>query len=71
MPPDLSSRQFYDDFPGLGVHVYTTLEVLPNLKTLDELLTYVESKKTGDTVVLSVVRDGEKTEVPVELEWGK
>ena len=41
------------------------------VKTLDELLTYVESKKAGDTVVLSVVRDGEKTEVPVELEWGK
>jgi len=28
---------FTDDFPGLGVHVYTTLEVLPHLKTLDEL----------------------------------
>ncbi len=41
------------------------------VNTLDELLTYVESKKAGDTVVLGVVRDGEKTDVPVELEWGK
>ncbi|MEI6501003.1 MAG: hypothetical protein WCP21_08245, partial [Armatimonadota bacterium] len=28
---------FTDDFAGLGVHLYTTLEILPNLKTLDEL----------------------------------
>lgn len=28
---------FTDDFPGLGVHIYTTLEVLPDLKTLDAL----------------------------------
>lgn len=41
------------------------------VKTFDELLTYIESKKAGDTVVLGVVRDGEKTEIPVELEWGK
>jgi hypothetical protein len=28
---------FTDDFPGLGVHIYTTLEVLPHMKTLAEL----------------------------------
>lgn len=28
---------FTDDFPGLGVHLYTTLEILPKLRTLDEI----------------------------------
>jgi len=28
---------FTDDFPGLGVHIYTTLEVLPAMKTLAEI----------------------------------
>jgi S1-C subfamily serine protease len=38
------------------------------VKTLDDLLSYVESKKPGDTVVLRVVRDGQRMDVPVELE---
>jgi S1-C subfamily serine protease len=38
------------------------------VKSLDDLLSYVESKKAGDRVVLHVVREGEKQEVPVTLE---
>ncbi|MFT3883540.1 MAG: trypsin-like peptidase domain-containing protein [Gemmatales bacterium] len=41
------------------------------VKTLDDLLTHVETKKAGETVVLGVMRDGEKVEVPVEVEWSK
>jgi S1-C subfamily serine protease len=41
------------------------------VKTLDELLNYVESKKPGDRVTLSVIRDGKKMEVPVKLEQAK
>lgn len=41
------------------------------VRTLDELLSYVETKKGGDTVVLSIMRDGEKKDVTVELEWSK
>ncbi|HQR08259.1 MAG TPA: trypsin-like peptidase domain-containing protein [Gemmatales bacterium] len=41
------------------------------VKTLDDMLTLVETRKAGDTVVLGVLRDGEKIEVPVELEWSK
>jgi S1-C subfamily serine protease/Uma2 family endonuclease len=38
------------------------------VKTLDDLLGYVESKKPGDTVVLRMVREGQRMDVPVELE---
>lgn len=38
------------------------------VKTFDDLLTHVESKKPGDSVTLSVVRDGKKKDVTVELE---
>jgi S1-C subfamily serine protease len=38
------------------------------VKSLDDLLSYVESKKVGDRVVLHVVREGEKVDVPVTLE---
>jgi len=41
------------------------------VKTLDDLLTHVETKKAGERVVLGVMRDGEMIEVPVELEWSK
>ncbi len=41
------------------------------MKSFDDLLSYVESKKPGDRVVFSVLRDGEKTDVPVELEQAK
>lgn len=41
------------------------------VKTLDELLTYVESKKAGDQVMLSIIREGKRVDVPVVLEWGK
>ncbi len=37
------------------------------VKTLDELLGYVESKKPGDRVVLRVVREGEEYDVPIDL----
>lgn len=38
-----------------------------SVKTLDDLLSYVESKKPGDQVKLSIIRDGKKLDVPVEL----
>jgi S1-C subfamily serine protease len=38
------------------------------VRTMDDLLTYVESKKVGEKVVLNVVRDGDEVDVPVELE---
>jgi S1-C subfamily serine protease len=38
------------------------------VRTLDDLLTYIETKKVGDKVVLNVIRDGEQIEVPVELD---
>jgi S1-C subfamily serine protease len=38
------------------------------IRTLDDLLSYVETKKVGDKVVLNVIRDGEQIEVPVELD---
>jgi S1-C subfamily serine protease len=41
------------------------------VKTLDDLFSYVESKKPGDTVKLTVYREGRKLEVPVELEEAK
>lgn len=33
----VTDGRFTDDFEGLGAHVYTTLEVLPHFKTLNEL----------------------------------
>jgi S1-C subfamily serine protease len=38
------------------------------VKTLDELLTVVEAKQPGDVVVLSVLREGKRVDVPVRLE---
>jgi S1-C subfamily serine protease len=38
------------------------------VKTLDDLLSHVESKKPGDSVVLRVLREGRRMEVTVELE---
>ena len=38
------------------------------VRTLDDLLSYIESKKVGDKVVLNVIRDGEQIEIPVELD---
>ena len=37
------------------------------VKTLDDLLSYVESKKVGERVVLRVVREGEQQDVAVTL----
>jgi S1-C subfamily serine protease len=37
------------------------------VRTLDELLSYVESKKAGDKVTLRVIRDGKEIDVPVTL----
>jgi S1-C subfamily serine protease len=41
------------------------------VRTFDDLLSYVESKKAGDTVTLKVIREGKRMDVPVELEGGK
>jgi len=40
------------------------------IRSADDLLTLVESKKPGDRVVLTVVRDGREVGVPVTLEAG-
>ncbi|WP_165066645.1 S1C family serine protease [Paludisphaera rhizosphaerae] len=37
------------------------------VKTVDELLTEVEKHQPGDTIRITVVRDGKPTDVPVEL----
>jgi hypothetical protein len=37
------------------------------VKTLDDLLSYIESKKPGDRVSFHIVREGESYEVPVTL----
>jgi S1-C subfamily serine protease len=36
----------------------------------DELLTYIESKEPGDKVVLTIVRDRQRVDVPVQLDAG-
>lgn len=41
------------------------------VRTLDDLLSYVETKKAGDTVTLGLIREGESIEARVELEWSK
>lgn len=41
------------------------------VKTLDDLLSYVESRKPGDQVVFSVIREGQPQKVPVELETAR
>ena len=38
------------------------------VKTTDDLLSYVESKKVGEQVIFTVVREGKKLDVPVKLE---
>lgn len=38
------------------------------IRTSDDLLSHVESKKPGDTVVLTVLREGKRLQVSVELE---
>ncbi|MBN2215827.1 MAG: trypsin-like peptidase domain-containing protein [Pirellulales bacterium] len=37
----------------------------------DEFMTYIESKEPGDQVTLAVVRDGRRTDVPVQLAAGE
>jgi S1-C subfamily serine protease len=37
------------------------------VKTAEDLLTYIESKKPGDTVTMSVIRQDKKIDVPVAL----
>jgi S1-C subfamily serine protease len=39
-----------------------------SVRTLDEMLTQVEAKKPGQRVTFTVVREGKKIDVPVELE---
>lgn len=41
------------------------------VKTMDELLSYVETKKAGEMVQLGIIREGQPSEVAVQLEWGK
>jgi S1-C subfamily serine protease len=41
------------------------------VKNLDDLLGYVESKKPGDRVVVTVLREGQQLDVPVELEQAR
>jgi S1-C subfamily serine protease len=38
------------------------------VSTLDDLLSYVESKKVGDHVTLTILREGKKKDVEIELE---
>jgi len=38
-----------------------------NVRTLDDLLSYVEAKRAGETVKLRVVREGKEIDVPVTL----
>jgi S1-C subfamily serine protease len=37
------------------------------VKTLDDLLSYVESKKPGDEVTFRIIREGKALDVPVKL----
>jgi S1-C subfamily serine protease len=37
------------------------------VKTLDDMLVYVETKKVGDTVTLRVIREGKEMDVPITL----
>lgn len=41
-----------------------------DVETADDFLGYIESKQPGDTVTLSVIRDGEQIEVPIILTGG-
>jgi S1-C subfamily serine protease len=41
------------------------------VSTFDDLLSYIESKKAGETVNLRILRNGKNLDVPVELEQGK
>ena len=38
-----------------------------NIKTTDELISYIQEKKVGDVINLSIIRDGEKMSLPVEI----
>jgi S1-C subfamily serine protease len=38
------------------------------VRSLDDLLSYVEAKKPGDAVTFTVRREGKRVEVRVELE---
>ena len=41
------------------------------VKALDDLLSHVESKQPGDRVVLTVIREDQKLQVPVDLEQAR
>jgi S1-C subfamily serine protease len=41
------------------------------VRTLDDLLSCVESHKPGDRVTITVLRGGEKVQVPVTLEQAR
>ncbi|HXG11611.1 MAG TPA: trypsin-like peptidase domain-containing protein [Gemmataceae bacterium] len=40
-------------------------------RSFDDLLSYVESKKPGDLITLTVVREGERLDIPVTLELSR
>jgi S1-C subfamily serine protease len=42
-----------------------------SVRTLDDLLSYVESKKVGDRVTLTILREGKKQNVGIELEQAR
>jgi S1-C subfamily serine protease len=42
-----------------------------HVNTLDDLLSYVESKKVGEHVVMTILREGKKLDVDVELEQAR
>jgi S1-C subfamily serine protease len=41
------------------------------VKTLDDLLSHVESKKVRDRVVLTILRDGKKLDLELELDQAR
>ncbi|OGV74729.1 MAG: hypothetical protein A3K18_15270 [Lentisphaerae bacterium RIFOXYA12_64_32] len=53
---------FADEFAGLGVHIYTTLEVLPDFRTLAEV------QKEIDGVLAQPAKDGNLLGRP-DVEW--
>ena len=61
-PQDARSRRV-----SLGGDIITAIDGQP-LKRPEELLVYLETKKSpGDTVTLSIIRDGQNLQVPVQI----
>ena len=49
-----------------GMTVTVAVDGQP-VKTADDFLSLVEAKKPGDKVTLTVIRDGKRLDVPVDL----